>query len=253
MEFGVLVEFAYKVKDSDEEIVVATTRIETMLGDVAVAVNSQDSRYSHLVGKELLHPFILNRKMTVIVDDVLVDKDFGTGAVKITPAHDPNDFKCGQRNGLDFINILNDDGTLNGNSGKYQGMKRYSVRELILKDLETAGLLRGKKKNPMALQICSKSGDVIEPLIKPQWYVKCDDISKRLIKIVEEGQMEIIPQNHIKTWNHFMNNSEDWCISRQLVWGHRIPAYRARFSNGEFYQESNKDFWFVCRTREEAL
>lgn len=119
VEFGVLVEFAYKVKDSDEEIVVATTRIETILGDVAVAVNSQDSRYSHLIGKELLHPFILNRKMTVIVDDVLVDKDFGTGAVKITPAHDPNDFKCGQRNNLDFINILNDDGTLNSNSGKY--------------------------------------------------------------------------------------------------------------------------------------
>lgn len=158
--------------------------------------------------------------MTIITDDLLVDKDFGTGAVKITPAHDPNDFKCGQRHNLDFINILNDDGTMNENTGEFKGLKRYDVRELLMKRLSELDLLRGKKKNAMALQICSKSGDVIEPLIKPQWYVKCDEISQRLIKIVEQGEMEIIPSNHVKVWNNFMNHSEDWCISRQLVWGH---------------------------------
>lgn len=128
IEFGILVDFAYKVKDSDEEIVVSTTRLETMLGDVAVAVNSKDERYKHLVGKKLVHPFV-DRELIVITDNELVDMEFGTGAVKITPAHDPNDFACGKRNNLEFINIMNDDGTMNSNCGKYSGMKRYHVRE----------------------------------------------------------------------------------------------------------------------------
>lgn len=128
IEFGVLVNFAYKIKNSDEEIIVSTTRLETMLGDVAVAVNSKDERYKHLVGKKIIHPFV-DRELDIIADDILVDMSFGTGAVKITPAHDPNDFECGKRNNLKFINILNDDGTMNQNCGKYSGMKRYDVRE----------------------------------------------------------------------------------------------------------------------------
>jgi valyl-tRNA synthetase len=134
IEFGVLIEFAYKVKDMDAEIIVSTTRLETMLGDVAVAVNSKDDRYKHLVGKKLIHPFV-DRELEVIVDDELVDMTFGTGAVKITPAHDPNDFACAKRKNLQFINIMNDDGTMNDLCGKYKGMKRYDVREAMLKDM----------------------------------------------------------------------------------------------------------------------
>lgn len=135
VEFGVLIHFAYKLKDSDDELVVATTRIETMLGDTAVAVHSKDPRYQKFIGKELVHPFINDRRIIVITDDVLVDPEFGTGCVKITPCHDYNDYECGKRNNLEFINILNDDGTMNENCGKYAGMNRFLVKEQIQKDL----------------------------------------------------------------------------------------------------------------------
>ncbi len=164
--------------------------------------------------------------MTVIADDELVDMEFGTGAVKVTPAHDPNDFLCGRRNNLEFINILKDDGTMNQNTGKYQGLLRYIVRTELIKDLKEMGLYRGIKANPMSLSFCSRSKDVIEPLLKPQWYVDCKDISKRMIKAVEDKELRIHPSNHNKVWYHFMGKMEDWCISRQLWWGHQIPAYK---------------------------
>jgi valyl-tRNA synthetase len=156
-EFGVIHDFAYKLRDDpNRELIVSTTRIETMLGDVAVCVHPDDTRYQDLIGKELIHPFFPERKMKVISDAILVDKDFGTGAVKITPGHDVNDFACGQRHNLPIINIFNEDGTLNENSGIFKGMKRYDCRNAIIKELETLGIYKGKKPNKMVLQICSK-------------------------------------------------------------------------------------------------
>jgi valyl-tRNA synthetase len=155
--FGVLIDFAYKLKDDpNREIIVSTTRIETMLGDVAVCVHPDDPRYKDIIGKELIHPFFPDRKMIIIADSVLVDMDFGTGAVKITPGHDPNDFACGQRHNLPIITIFNDDGTLNENGSLFKGMKRYDCRNAILKELDKLGLYRGKKPNKMILQTCSK-------------------------------------------------------------------------------------------------
>lgn len=166
--FGYIVSFAYKVIGSDEEIVVATTRLETMLGDVAVAVNSKDDRYKHLVGKKLRHPFVEGREVIVIVDDILVDMEFGTGAVKITPGHDPNDYECGLRHNLEQINLLTEEGLINGNGGeKYRGMKRFEVRLQMEKDLKEMGLYRGEAGNAMRLGLCSRSKDVIEPVLKP--------------------------------------------------------------------------------------
>ena len=253
-EVGVLIEFAYKVKDSDEEIVVATTRLETMLGDVAVAVNSNDQRYKHLVGKELVHPFVPNRHMKIIIDDVLVDMNFGTGAVKITPAHDPNDFECGKRNNLEFINILNEDGTLNDSTGPFAKMPRYSARKKMEEDMTKMGLIRGKKPNPMVLSVCSRSGDIIEPIIKPQWYIDCKDISKRMVEVAENGSLKIIPEYRTKIWYSWLRDSKDWCISRQLWWGHRVPAYKARNTKtNQFILSSDGGFkWFVGRNENEA-
>jgi valyl-tRNA synthetase len=167
-EFGTLTEFVYKVKGMPgKEIVVATTRLETMLGDVAVAVHPDDPRYQDLIGKELEHPFIPDRHMTVIADGILVDMNYGTGAVKITPAHDPNDYACGKRQELAQINILDEDGRINHNGGKYEGLMRYDCRVQIFKDMEAMGIIKGKKPNPMRLGLCSKSNDIIEPFLKP--------------------------------------------------------------------------------------
>ena len=169
-EFGVLIDFAYKLKeDPSQEIIVSTTRIETMLGDVAVAVHPEDPRYKHLIGKELIHPFFPDRHMTIIADPILVNMEFGTGAVKITPAHDPNDFACGQRHKLPFVTIFNDEGILNENGAHFKGMRRYDCRNEILKELDKLKLLRGKRPNKMILQRCSKTEDIIEPLVKSQW------------------------------------------------------------------------------------
>lgn len=252
-EVGVLIEFAYKIKDSDEEIIVATTRLETMLGDVAVAVNSKDPRYTHLIGKVIVHPFVPERQMKVITDDLLVDMTFGTGAVKITPAHDLNDFECGKRNNLEFINILNDDGTLNGNTGHYQGLPRYTARRQMEEEMKKLGFFRSKKPNPMVLSICSKSGDIIEPLLKPQWYVDCKEISKKMIDVVEKGELKIIPEYRTKIWYNWLKESQDWCISRQLWWGHRVPAYKAKIVGSNDQLILNTDGttkWFVGRSLE---
>jgi valyl-tRNA synthetase len=225
-EFGVLIDFAYKLKeDPTKEIIVSTTRIETMLGDVAVAVHPDDKRYQHLIGKELIHPFIPDRKMVVIADPILVDMAFGTGAVKITPAHDPNDFACGQRHKLEMISIFDDEGLLNDNSGPYKGMRRYDCRNQIYKDMEKMGLIKGKKNNKMVLQRCSKTNDVIEPLIKPQWWVNCKDVAARAIDDCKTGKLRILPDFQKVIWYEFLEKIRDWCISRQLWWGHRCPAY----------------------------
>jgi valyl-tRNA synthetase len=253
-EFGTLTEFAYKTKDGTDEIVVATTRIETMLGDTAVAVHPDDKRYQHLIGKELVHPFISTRSLKVIADAELVDMNFGTGAVKITPAHDPNDFVCGNKHGLEFVTIFNDDGTLNDNGGKYKGMLRYEVRLQIWKDLEEMKLLRGKKPHAMRLGFCDRSGDVIEPMVKPQWYVKMtDDLIKHMLDVVKTGDLKITPAIYQNVWNGWVNKLEDWCVSRQLWWGHRIPAYLVKVKGAATNPNPNdgKD-WIIGRDIEEA-
>ena len=256
-EFGVLTSFAYKVRGSatGEEVVVATTRPETMLGDVAVAVHPDDARYTHLLGAELVHPFFPERSVRVIADGELVDMAFGTGAVKITPAHDPNDYKCGKRHGLPFITVFTEGGAIveGPGGGPFAGMMRFDARFAVTKALEEAGLLRGKVDNKMRLGVCSRSGDVIEPLIKPQWYVKCEGMARAAADAVRTGELRIEPEEHKKTWYGWLDNIQDWCISRQLWWGHRVPAYCVSVAGQPPPQPSDPAAWVVGRTEEEAL
>jgi valyl-tRNA synthetase len=210
-EFGTLTSFAYKVFDETtgaagiEEVVVATTRLETMLGDTAVAVHPEDPRYTHLHGKFLVHPFVA-RKIPLITDAVLVDMSFGTGAVKVTPAHDPNDYSCGKRNGLEFISMLTENGKINSNGGKFEGMMRYDARIKIEEELTALGLFRGKAPNKMRLGICSRSGDIIEPMITPQWYVNCNSMAASALAAVENKELTILPSAHEATWKYWLEN-----------------------------------------------
>jgi valyl-tRNA synthetase len=229
---GELYEFAYPVVDGDPargatELVVATTRPETMLGDSAVAVHPDDPRYTHLHGKMLQHPF-LPRQIPVIADAILVDPKFGTGAVKITPAHDFNDFATGKRHGLPEINVLNLDGTMNAEAGEFQGMERFAARKAVKKKLAEVGLARGSKPHLMTLPRSERSGTVVEPLISTQWFVKMEPLAKPALAAVRDGRTKILPEEWIKTYEHFLNNIQDWCVSRQLWWGHRIPAFHCR-------------------------
>ncbi|XP_028159535.1 valine--tRNA ligase [Ostrinia furnacalis] len=246
VEFGVLVLFAYKAEGTDDEIVVATTRPETMLGDVAVAVHPNDVRYRHLIGQNLIHP-IVDRKLPVIADEY-VDMNFGTGAVKITPAHDPNDYEIGKRHNLPFITIFDDEGKMLDNCGPFEGMKRFDTRRNIVKMLEQLKLYRKTKDHAMVVPLCSRSKDVVEPMLKPQWYVRCDTMASEAIKAVKSGELKIIPDVHEKTWYHWMENIRDWCISRQLWWGHRIPAYKVTLAT----QKKDEDFWISAHSEEEA-
>ena len=213
----------YTVKDSDEYIVIATTRPETMLGDTAVAVHPDDDRYRHLVGKKVILPLI-NREIPIIADEY-VEKDFGTGAVKITPAHDPNDFEVGLRHNLPQIRIMNDDATMNENAGQYQGMDRYEARKRIVKDLEQLGLLIKVEGHTHNVGTCYRCSTVIEPLISKQWFVKMKPLAEPAIEIVKNGTIKFVPERFSKIYFNWMENIQDWCISRQLWWGHRIPAY----------------------------
>ncbi|XP_011180482.2 valine--tRNA ligase [Zeugodacus cucurbitae] len=253
IEFGVLIKFAYKIENSNEEVVVATTRIETMLGDTAVAVHPQDERYKHLHGKFVQHPFC-DRRIPIVVDD-FVDMNFGTGAVKITPAHDPNDYEVGKRCNLPFITIFNDDGYIIGDYGEFKGMKRFDCRKRILEKLKELGLYRETVNNPMVVPFCSRSKDVVEPMIKPQWYVKCDQLAADATEAVRKGELKIIPEHHTKIWYHWMEGIRDWCVSRQLWWGHRIPAYHVSFNDDSIKGGTADDeaYWIVARSEAEAL
>jgi valyl-tRNA synthetase len=253
VEFGVIHSFAYKLADNpDEELVVATTRIETMLGDVAVAIHPDDPRYKKFHGRKLKHPFH-DRLLDIVLDPVLVNMEFGTGAVKVTPAHDPNDFECGKRNKLEMINIFTDEGKLNENGGKFSGMMRYDARRAVISELEQLGLYKGKEANPMVLGKCSRSGDIIEPLLKPQWWVNCADMAKRSTDAVRNGELEILPKSAEKVWFHWLDNIQEWCISRQLWWGHRIPAYRILIDGKKPEDDSENSRWAVGSSYEEAL
>ncbi|SYW79616.1 putative VAS1 - valyl-tRNA synthetase [Ustilago hordei] len=251
IEFGVIVSFAYQIEGSDEKIIVATTRPETMLGDTAVAVHPDDPRYKHLHGKNVVHPFVQGRKIPIVADSIIVDMEFGTGAVKITPAHDPNDYEVGKRHDLEFINILNDDGTLNENCGEFAGMKRFSARRVVIDKLKEIGNYIETKDNPMTVPICSRSGDVIEPIMKPQWWVNCKPLAAKVIERVRAGEMTIVPNVSEKEFFRWMENIQDWCISRQLWWGHRCPVYFVNIQGGS-QDRSDEKLWVSGRTHEEA-
>lgn len=257
VQFGVLTSFAYPLEGGLGEVVVATTRIETMLGDTAIAIHSKDPRYSHLHGKFAIHPFN-DRKLPIICDDILVDPNFGTGAVKITPAHDPNDFEVGKRHKLEFINIFTDDGKINSNGGpEFEGMPRFGAREAVLEALKEKKLYRGAQKNEMNLGICSRSNDVVEPMVKPQWFVDCNSMAKAALDAVmskDNKRIEIIPEQYESEWKRWLENIRDWCISRQLWWGHRIPAWYVTLDDDQLKDiGSYNDHWVVGRNEKEAI
>ncbi|WP_276929501.1 valine--tRNA ligase [Herbinix luporum] len=213
----------YPIAGEDGYVEIATTRPETMLGDTAVAVHPDDERYQHLIGKNVILP-IVNKEIPVIAD-TYVDKEFGTGVVKITPAHDPNDFEVGLRHKLPEINIMNDDASINENGGKFAGMDRYEARKAIVKELQDLGLLIKVENHIHNVGTHDRCNTTVEPLIKPQWFVKMDELIKPAIEAVKSGEIEIIPERFEKIYFNWTNNIRDWCISRQLWWGHRIPAY----------------------------
>ncbi|NLM73790.1 MAG: valine--tRNA ligase [Clostridiaceae bacterium] len=213
----------YPVKDSDEFVEVATTRPETMLGDTAVAVHPEDERYQHLIGKTVILP-LMNREIPVVAD-TYVDREFGTGVVKITPAHDPNDFEVGLRHNLEVINVMNEDATINENGGKYAGLDRYEARKQVVKDLEEQGFLVKVKEHVHNVGSCYRCSTTIEPRVSYQWFVKMKPLAEPAIEAVRNGTIKFVPERFSKIYFNWMENIQDWCISRQLWWGHRIPAY----------------------------
>jgi valyl-tRNA synthetase len=240
-EEGKLWSIRYPLAEGEGSLVVATTRPETMLGDVAVAVHPQDERYAALVGRHLKLP-LSGREIPIIADDY-VERDFGTGCVKITPAHDFNDYAIGLRHDLAPINIFTDEAKINANAPeKYQGLDRYDARKAVLADLEAAGLLVEEKKHKLQVPRGDRTGQVIEPYLTWQWFVKMDGLAARGLKLVESGKIRFVPENWINTYRHWLGNIQDWCISRQLWWGHRIPAW---------YDEAGNAY--VARSEEDAL
>lgn len=258
---GELFYFAYRLKnDPAKEIVVATTRPETMLGDTAVAVNPEDKRYKDLIGQELRHPFFPDRPLPIIGDDY-VDATFGSGAVKITPAHDPNDFQMGDRHKLPFITIFTLDATINDNGGEFAGLDRFKARSLIKKRLDELGLARKTEMIRHAVAVSQRSAADIEPMLSRQYFVNTKPLAKKAYDAVESGEVRIVPASFKKIWDHFLLNIQDWCISRQLWWGHRIPIFyhletmkkavteQGKLGNSASYQAlvDGKDMAFVLR------
>ena len=220
---GKLWHIKYPIKDSDEYLVVATTRPETFMGDTGVAVNPNDERYTHLVGKTCILP-IMNREIPIFADDY-VDMEFGTGCVKTTPCHDPNDFEMGQRHNLEQILVFNEDATVNENGGKYQGLDRYECRKAVLRDLEEGGYLVKTEDHEHNVGTCYRCGTTVEPMTSAQWFVKMAPLAKPAMDVVHDGRVKFVPGRFANTYLRWMENVHDWCISRQLWWGHRIPAY----------------------------
>ena len=220
---GRLWHIEYKVKDSNEVVVCATTRPETMLGDTGIAVNPNDKRYTHLVGKTAILPLV-GREIPVFADDY-VEMEFGTGCVKVTPSHDPDDFEMGQRHGLDFILVIDENGRMTEGCGKYAGMDRYEARRAIVEDLEAQGLLRKVEELPHNVGVCYRCGTDVEPMTSTQWFVKMKPLAQPAIEAVRKGDIRFVPSRFENTYFNWMENVRDWCSSRQLWWGHRIPAF----------------------------
>jgi valyl-tRNA synthetase len=240
-ESGSLWHFKYPVKDSDEFIVIATTRPETMLGDAAVAVNPDDERFKHLIGQYLVLPLV-GRVIPIIADDY-VDVNFGTGCVKITPAHDFNDYEIGKRHNLEMINILTLDGNINDNApDKYRGLERFAARKQVIADLDALGLLVDTKPHKLMVPRGERDDVVLEPLLTHQWFINMDSFAKKGLELVKNGDVRFVPDNWQVIYNQWLENIQDWCVSRQLWWGHRIPAY---------YDEAGK--FYVARSKDEAI
>ncbi|MBS6545829.1 MAG: valine--tRNA ligase [Butyricicoccus pullicaecorum] len=220
---GKLWHIRYPLADGSGDLVVATTRPETFMGDTGVAVNPNDERYKHLIGKTCILP-IMNREIPIFGDEY-VDMEFGTGCVKVTPCHDPNDFEMGQRHNLEQILVFNEDATVNENGGKYEGMDRYECRKAVIKDLEEGGYLVKIEDHEHNVGTCYRCGTTVEPMTSAQWFVKMAPLAKPAMDVVKDGRVKFVPDRFSKTYLRWMENVHDWCISRQLWWGHRIPAY----------------------------
>src|SRR5256885_4980392 len=230
-EDGFLWHIRYPLADGSGEVIVATTRPETMLGDTAVMVHPDDERYRHLVGKEVTLP-LTGRTIPLIADDY-VDRAFGTGVVKVTPAHDPNDYAVGQRHGLPVLVVLSLDATINDNApAAYRGLDRFVARKKIVADLDAQGLLAETKKHRLVVPRCERTGQVVEPMLTDQWFMAMSapgrdgrSIAEKAIEVVQDGRVRFVPEAWVNTYNQWMNNIQDWCLSRQLWWGHQIPAW----------------------------
>lgn len=221
---GHLYHLRYEVEgEAGRYVIIATTRPETMLGDTAVAVHPDDARYQDLIGKTLLLP-VVNRRIPLLADDY-VDPSFGTGAVKITPAHDPNDFEMGQRHNLEQVVVIGPEGNMTDEAGKYAGQDRYECRKALLADLEAMGVLVKVESHPHAVGHCQRCGTVVEPLVSKQWFVKMEPLAKPAMEVVRNGQVQFVPERFSRTYLNWLENIRDWCISRQIWWGHRIPAW----------------------------
>ncbi|HEY8543241.1 MAG TPA: valine--tRNA ligase, partial [Pseudothermotoga sp.] len=237
----------YPFVDGDGYIAVATTRPETMLGDTAVAVNPKDDRYKNVVGKKVILPLV-NREIPIIADEY-VDAQFGTGAVKITPSHDPNDFEVAKRHNLPFIDIFDDEARVNENGGKYKGLDRYKAREIIVKDLENDGYLIKIEDIDHAVGHCYRCDREIEPRVMDQWFVSMKPLAQKAIEAVETGQVRFVPDRWKKVYLHWMYNVRDWCISRQLWWGHRIPVWYCNDCNEIIVSETDVEECPKCHSK----
>ncbi len=237
--------FRYKVVDSDETIGFSTTRPETMLGDTAVCVHPGDERYAHLVGRSV-HVPLVDREIPIIADALLAKQDLGTGAVKVTPAHDPNDYACGLRNDLPMINILDSDGTINGNGGQFSGLDRYEARTRVVEAMDELGLYDGCEDRAIDLAHSDRSKTPIEPYLSDQWFVKMDNLAQSAIDAVEDGRVTFFPSRYAKTYLDWLGEKRDWCVSRQLWWGHRIPIWYCRTCQSEDLEAAFADRADVC-------
>lgn len=242
-EEGKLYFFKYMVDGSEEFLPVATTRPETIMGDTAVCVHPEDERYKHLVGKEAVVPMSGGRTIPIIADDY-VDMEFGTGALKITPGHDPNDYAIGKKYDLPIINIMNKDGSLNANAGEYNGLDRFDARDKLWEDMEGDDLVIKVDPHTQRVPRSQRGGEVIEPLVSSQWFVKADGMGAKALKAVEDGDIKIVPERFTKIWDNWLTDIHDWCVSRQLWWGHRIPVW--------YVGETGEKDYIVARNAEEA-